>query len=100
MNINSKEFWEKVKEEYNPKNSIFICASSKEFFMVWGDKNNQQEIKKLAKEFLDYKFWRLKYWRFKIGDDTIFVSLLKIYAKYHKNIRLDFINWCIKRYSK
>lgn len=93
MNIHSREFWEKVKEEYNPKTRIFICGASEEFFIAWRDKNKKQEIKKLAEEFLDYKFWRLQYWRVEIKDIVLF-------TKNNKNIRLDFINWCIKRYSK
>jgi hypothetical protein len=49
MNVESKEFWLKVKEEYNPKENIYICNTSPTFHHAWyGDR---QKIIDYAEQF-------------------------------------------------
>jgi hypothetical protein len=91
MNVHSKEFWEKVKTEYNPSYK-YICGTSEQFYVAW-ESPNKYEIIKLAKKFLRYNFCRFRYWFTFTGGTVLFVLA-------PAKIRLDFIDWCIKKYSK
>lgn len=96
MNIHSKEFWETVKTEYNPMIYPYICLSSDTFAKEWAYERlitKNRKIKKLAKQFLRYNFWRFKYWSVQTGKYVIFTND-------GKEIRKEFIEWCIKRYTK
>lgn len=91
MNVHSKEFWGKVKKEYDPSLSKYICHTSNYFCVVW-DSRNRSEIIKLAKQFLKYNFWKFRYWSTSTGT-VLFING-------SEKTRIEFIDWCIKKYSK
>lgn len=97
MTIDSKEFWETVKSEYN-KDS-FICWSSATFSEKWITDEGMQYIKELAEEFLDSDNFSTKM----VGSlGVLFTS--KIYQPVKDrewvDVRVDFIDWCIKKFDK
>ena len=97
MTIDSKEFWETVKSEY--KKDSFICWSSKTFSEKWNNIDGMMYIRKLAKEFLE---------SYCLG--SIEVGGLYVLFISHRYgpvddpewvvVRLDFIDWCIKKFDK
>jgi hypothetical protein len=92
MNIESKQFWEQVKKEYKPNEFFSICINSPTFEFAWNELNKKQ-IQKLAQEFIFYNF---KYHGTYLGNNWLF---LRHSGELDKEIRIDFIDWCIKKYS-
>lgn len=112
MKVNSKEFWERVQEEYNsyPERSQWICFRSTTFAQVWlydlsSEKQGKNLIIALAKEFLKARWWKF-YW---IGikepnSHVLFPNKVGSKNRYRKRkleaIRKDFIKWCIEKYKQ
>lgn len=95
MEVNSKAFWEKVKEEYRPNKTgyTFICSQSSTFEEVWSNLKKRKAIKNLGKKYLsniDSDFY--------IGFETLFNSEKEMDSTFIE-IRKDFIDWCIAKFS-
>ena len=95
MKVESKEFWEKVKEEYNSNryNTHYgICHRSPTFEYTWDNADHRLDILGLAYHFLlSHKHQEL------IGVEFLFINSKT--KKEGKIIRQNFINWCIERFS-
>jgi hypothetical protein len=95
MKVESKEFWEKVKEEWDATSTYdFICFRSPTFEKIWDDPNTMLSIYLLANEFLI----KHKEVIFKIGCGDILFKGSESKVEMRK-IRQNFINWCIEKFS-
>ena len=93
MNVRSKEFWMKVKEEYKPDYSWFICDTSEVFRIQWNNVTTSREIiKEEAKLFI-------KDDSFEIGIGVLFTRAMDIRKVKLIQIRKDFIDHMINKYS-
>lgn len=105
MRSNTKEFWERVQEEYNnhPERSHWICFRSMTFAEAWmyefSGPNEKDELKKLAKEFVKAKWWKFYWIRFDKPNVQNLFPNKKRTAKDSIAIRKDFIKWCIKKFK-
>lgn len=85
MNVQSKEFWLKVKEEYRPEYSPYICSTSPTFKSAWHSKD-RCTIESNAELFSSHE----------LG----FILLYLIEDKVTKiQVRKDFIDHMINKYS-
>jgi hypothetical protein len=95
MKVESKEFWEKVKDEYNTKryNTHYgICHRSTTFEYTWDNAHHRLSIQVLAYDYLlANKHQEL------IGFDYLFINSET--REEAIEIRQNFINWCIERFS-
>jgi hypothetical protein len=93
-NVETKEFWELVKSQYNQHG--FICWSSEVFDKAWKFKKERNIIKKLGKEYLE----SVDLPEFKIG---VFVVLFAVniptYSPKFSKVRVDFIEFCINKFN-
>lgn len=123
---NQLEFWQKVKAEFEQTTEeIYICHGSESFGLEWGDwlPTNPKFKKKcylLATEFLKETgndFYTAPDYSKDAGEILFSCSVVlldKIYksveyktslvkekelAKYIRQVRLDFINWCINKFQ-
>ena len=87
MEVNTLEFWQKVKEEYNPKIHYWICPSSKTFEKAWNMDEGNEEIKNLRMEFV----FKTKP-PYRLGTSFLFIGS-------KSDIRISFIDWCIKKFE-
>lgn len=88
MVVHTLQFWQTVKSEYNPEKDKYICASSITFKRIWG-LCGDDNIFNLADEYLleiDAKFKR--------GNSAF------LFINVGAEERLDFIDWCIKKFEK
>ncbi len=94
MEIESLEFWETVKKEYNFNYDYQICASSNTFKYVWNDDDstNKKVIRNLATQFIIKKTLNVK-----IGTMWLFLNNSDDFCR--TKIRIDFINWCINKFK-
>ena len=88
MKVECKEFWEKVKREYSPTVHYELCNNSKTFKKEW-DLHDEQ-IKIIAAEFLNDT---------KITGVHIGISWLFLRSDKKIEIRKQFIDYCIQKYS-
>ena len=94
MNVQSKEFWLKVKEEYIKSNTVHICDGSKTFNKQWHIVCKQY-IKEQAFNFLDTQTTS-----FRLGVlNCLFSNFFKTSKMQQIQIRKDFINHMINKYS-
>jgi hypothetical protein len=94
MKVESKEFWEKVKDEYNSSHNVHIsiCFRSPTFENSWDNVDHRLSILELAYDYLlANKHQEL------IGFDYLFINSKN--REEGKKIRQNFINWCIERFS-
>lgn len=87
MDVNTLQFWQTVKSEYKPEESKYICDSSETFKQQW-IYTDKDSLRRLAKKYIteiDAKF-----------DCGYYAILIGVGAEE----RLDFIDWCIKKYEK
>lgn len=102
--INTLEFWEKVKEEYEDalSESYFLCWESGTFRDQW-DYSDNNELETLGEVFLKespesvFKIIRNSASLFQIQNEGTYGSVLDIDKK---QIRRLFIDWNIKRLKK
>ena len=96
MNIESKQFWEQVKKEYNPNIiDYFICDSSVTFSRNYVLDLNYK-INLLAHDFIKC----INKNKFYIGVGILFLAdVNEADVNERIKIRIDFIDWCIKKYS-
>lgn len=87
MKVESLEFWETVKKEYNPKLEKYICSTSKTFEKIWNS-NDDKIIINLANEYVN----EIKA-KFECG---LYVYL---FIGVGTTERIDFINWCINKFK-
>jgi len=91
MNVESKEFWLKVKEEYKPDLSHLICYTSNEFRIKWEREVSYNFIAQEALKFLK--------------DDRFEVALHVLFFCPHApkeekiQVRKDFIDHMINKFS-
>lgn len=106
MKVYSLKFWNEVKEDYEKGDLLddpFICGNSYKFSKMWSIPNNgDNEVMELAHEFLSEipRYEELFY----ISDLYLFnykfpVSTSNVPNEGHIEVRKDFINWCIKKFS-
>lgn len=95
MNIETKEFWLKVKEEYQPDDHYgpHICLYSQTFENAWDDTENETDIKIInkAKAFLREKNQN----SFTCSYIILFYDL-NASDKHHIEIRKQFIDHMIQ----
>ena len=94
MKLN-KEFWEQVLldyEDYTRDNTslISICGGSSLFKEAWGKQRQRDEIRLLAKEFLDYYCIT----SVELGLNLLFVNYSGS-EDLHIETRKDFLNYLI-----
>lgn len=99
MNVNTLEFWIKVKGEYYSSNSdkYLICYRSATFAEEWRVTGSDSEIAilKLADEFLHDN--QTYFMLFDIGTSNLFSG--GTYEVDRRMIRTEFIDWCISKFS-
>lgn len=100
----NKRFWEICKEEYleicSRNNSKFYLCGSITFRSQWRFNvpffGARSKIKRLAKKFLKKRDYNVA-----ILDSILFSAPEIADCEYpNGKIRLDFLDWCIKRYEK
>lgn len=97
MKINSLEFWEQVKKDYSNSQYLYICFASNYFSFHWSSLNNRKEIRKMFGEFLISEK-KIRESEFNKACNFLVTSLeAKVFGSYQ--IRIEFIEWCIKKYS-
>lgn len=98
MDVNTLQFWQTVKSEYNPY-KIFICYTSNTFETEW-EGQKKGDIMYLANIFLQdtelEKSWYVSN-IFTFRPISNFSSMPDIGFI---RIREQFIDWCIKRFEK
>jgi len=96
LDVNSLEFWEKVKDEYRPRTFSFICFCSPVFSSAWNDKNGFIEIRHLARTFISES--KIKSLDIHSGDiNTLFLYWGSLYTNIE--LKVKFIDWCIERFK-
>lgn len=101
---NSLEFWQKVKAEFEQSTKeIYICHGSNIFAEWWGKPYFRKKCQLFAKLFLaesGNKSHTISANCVKQG--ALFVRItLHAYddRQIHRQVRLDFINWCINKFQ-
>lgn len=94
MDVNTKAFWQKVKDEYKVGTSYSICSSSITFRDAWKfNLRSKETIRELAEHFLiSCKEVR----KVELGFSWLFECHS---FDYGVKIRKDFIDWCIQKFS-
>lgn len=93
MKVESLEFWETVKKEYDPKGPhYFICWSSKIFDEAWNCMDDKLTIQRLGYDFSNDIGKKLNF-------DSIVLFLTFYGYKHATKLRLDFIDWCINKFK-
>lgn len=90
MNIETKEFWEKVKEEYKPLSSFYICHYSETFCKIWNDFTEPRQDKKIvahANVFLKTKGYDIR------------CTVSALFTTPDIEIRKEFIDYMINKFS-
>ena len=91
MNVKSKDFWLKVKEEYQPKANHYLCHNSNSFNLAWNNNLTRKEIKEEAELFCVDK-------DLNVGSRVLFYT--RFFGKKPKiQIRKQFIDHMINKYS-
>lgn len=92
--IESKEFWEKVKEQYIKAQDMYLCPSSICFKQVW--LTQKELIVKEAESFiLDKGIYDVV-----CGNFFLFLPYRDTTSEEKKQIRIQFLDYCIQKYSK
>ena len=96
LNINTPEFWERVKSDFENSNQTFLCYAIGNFNDVWQWYARRAEILEFAEQFLrDAKGFE----QFKTGDTYLFSSRHEqtVTREQRRQIRLEFINYMITK---
>lgn len=97
--IDTPEFWEQVKFEFNCSNENYLCEASSTFRSQWiiDDGTQQGRIRKHGGEFLGSH----KEWKSIFRQSTASLFYHKFWGEksflYYRAVRLDFINYMINR---
>ncbi len=93
--IYTKEFWQKVKNEYD-SGKMYICMSSQTFMDAYYFSHIRGIIENLASSFMKDNSHYFD--KFKVGYACLFCSA---YASTFEIIRIrhDFIDWCINKFN-
>lgn len=98
MNYNTKQFWEKVKQDFQYRPIDYLCLSSETFQTEW--LKSESEIIQLAIEFLKNSEWN-KFIEVKVCESQHVLFYHKNSESWKENwrinVRMDFINWNINR---
>ncbi len=97
-NIESPEFWERVKSDFEGTGEHFICLASDFFESQWIISKVQKAIRKHANEFLKTSDFKDRH-AVGIPNANLFFSDLEteaVYCEYHE-IRIEFINYMIQK---
>lgn len=103
MKVNTLEFWEQVKREYerNYWGSIsYICVRSWTFKQNWKQDEQKSVIVELSLDFISSYEFREYIIPFKFGvlSSYLFIEIKRDLSP--MRVRTDFINFCIKKYTK
>ena len=95
--VESKEFWEEVRQQYRFNGCAYLCDGSFVFRQVWNIERLQ--ILELGEKFLleneQYSD------EFFVGvSRSLFCCIHKFQETKMRNIRIDFVKWCIAKFSK
>lgn len=93
-NINSPEFWEQVKKDFENSNAEYICHASELFEQEWNTHESRGLIKWDAEDFLSK---RIKWKIFEIGFRSLFCHKENSDHNYYRPLRLEFLNYMINR---
>ncbi len=95
----SKEWWEKVKAEYSANKDSLLCIASKLFEKAWHTPEHKAAIKNLAHEFLLQA--EIRYKSAIVGKVVLFLFVVysPIYELLNKQLRLDFLLYCINNHQ-
>lgn len=107
MDINTLEFWRIVEMDFLSRKCHAFCEASLTFKSEWNF-CSKDDIVKLAKEFIadkklkEWGVWSIK--RFRnidlIGRDLLFYEKKGEFMwQEHRDIRIEFVNWCIEKFS-
>lgn len=96
--VNSLEFWTKVQKEIEREKPQYLCVMSINFFVAWKS-DACSEIRKLGHEFIESLQQDIF---FACGDSTALFGINNVDFDWNEfyQLRPDFVNWCVARFSK